>query len=248
MRFVNWLSDLWNVTCLTLSKSTLLQRGLCLGILLILAPLIYLISTYRGIRMTLDQEIQVWNAVGTWIASIGTVTAVWHALHMARKAEAIKVRMVVDFMDRKDINGTTIKPVLFGFIITNLDSRSVTIGYVGWSIGIWKNNKRFRKQPLSNQQCPKEITYGKSAAFLISFDDWKNNLAISHDGKRDKLTTSSNNWTGDFTPDFIKDTSDRNLKTLRAFIDTSVGERIELVPEKELLEKFREIKRGVAKN
>jgi hypothetical protein len=46
-------------------------------------------------------------------------------------------------------------------------------------------------------------------------------------------------WMSEFARGFVKDLSDRSLRTLVALINTSVGQTIEVKPEKELLEKLR---------
>jgi hypothetical protein len=52
----------------------------------------------------------------------------------------------------------------------------------------------------------------------------------------------------DFVSGFVKDTSDRNLKTLRALIHTSIGKTIEVVPEQNLFEKLQAINTNGAGN
>jgi hypothetical protein len=70
------------------------------------------------------------------------------------------------------------------------------------------------------KQCPAELVHGKSADFMVSF-----------------LATP--NWQKDFPMGFIKDLSDRSLKTLVALVQTSVGQSIEVQPEKQLLARLK---------
>ena len=42
--------------------------------------------------MTFDQKIQVWNAVGTWMAGVATFLAVLVSLYLARKGDAVNIK------------------------------------------------------------------------------------------------------------------------------------------------------------
>ncbi|AXI84412.1 hypothetical protein FUT69_04155 [Xylella taiwanensis] len=92
-------------------------------------------------------------------------------------------------------------------------------------MALGKQHKRVCIQPFRGQythQCPQNIAHGEQALFLISFNEM--------------LT-----WPALFTSGFVQDTSDKNLKTLRALIYTSVGKTIEAVPEKNLLKRLQAI-------
>ena len=47
------------------------------------------------------------------------------------------------------------------------------------------------------------------------------------------------NWSRDFATGFIKDLSDRHLKTLVAQVHTSVGQTIEVHPDKTILDELK---------
>lgn len=65
-----------------------------------------------------------------------------------------------------------------------------------------------------------ELTYGKEANFMVSF------LVIP-------------TWLKDFATGFVRDLSDRHLKSLVAQIHTSVGQTVEVKPENGLLEALK---------
>jgi len=75
-------------------------------------------------------------------------------------------------------------------------------------------------------QFPVELAHGKNADFMVSF-----------------LATP--NWLQEFSTRFIQDLSDRSMKTLVAQIHTSIGETIEVRPEKDLIRRLRESAMGV---
>lgn len=171
--------------------------------------------------MTLDQKIQIWNAVGTWLAGIATFLAVLVSLHLARKADSVRIKATVGIRLVFAGDGTPAEEHV-GITVVNQGDRPVTINSVGWRIGKRKK-ARFCVQPVSGQythQYPKQLLHGEQASFLVSFK------AVP-------------GWPKEFATGFIEDVGGRNLKTLRALIHTSVGQPIEVVPESSLLEKLR---------
>lgn len=176
--------------------------------------------------MTLDQKIQIWNAVGTWLAGIATFFAVVVSLYLARKADAVKIKANVGVRLVFAGDGTPAEEHV-GFGVANLGGRPVNVVSIGWSIGKRKN-KRYCIQPVAGQythQYPKLLAHGEQASFLVSF-------------------TAAPNWVKEFASGFVQDTGERNLKTLRALVNTSVGKVIEVVPEKNLLERLRATSAG----
>jgi hypothetical protein len=67
---------------------------------------------------------------------------------------------------------------------------------------------------------PAELPYGKEANFMVSF------LIVP-------------TWSKEFATGFVRDLSDRNLKTLVALIQTSVGQTVDVKPESNLLESLK---------
>ena len=173
--------------------------------------------------MTFDQQIQIWNAVGTWVAGIGTLAAVIVSLYLARKGQRIQVRASVGTRLRwfSASDGTPAEENVC-FTVVNLGDRAVTVVSVGWRIGNRKNLK-FCIQPLSSSQgtqYPKQLAHGEQATFLVSFS---------------VLPC----WPKDFAVGFVGDLSKPRLKTLRGLVHTSVGETIEIKPEANLLERLQ---------
>jgi|JI6StandDraft_1071083.scaffolds.fasta_scaffold378899_1 hypothetical protein len=171
--------------------------------------------------MTLDQKIQIWNALGTWIAGIATFAAVVVSLHLAHRAERVRVQASAGIRVIFAGDGTPAEEH-FGVTVVNLADRPLTINSIGWRVGRCKK-KRYCIQPLygqHTQQYPKQLGHGEQASFLVSF----------------KTTP---NWPKQFAEGFVQDFSSCNLKTLRVLIHTSIGETIEVVPEPNLLERLR---------
>lgn len=171
--------------------------------------------------MTLDQQIQVWNAVGTWLAGIATFLAVIVSLHLARKSEKVNLRTSVGIRLIFEGDGTPAEENVV-FSAVNLGGRPVNVVSVGSCAGKGKA-KRFCIQPVAGHythQYPKQLAHGEQATFLVSF-------------------LAAPNWSKDFAKSFVEDLSEKNLKTLRGLVNTSVGKSIEVVPEKNLIERLR---------
>jgi hypothetical protein len=76
-------------------------------------------------------------------------------------------------------------------------------------------------------QYPVDLAYGKSANFLVSF-------------------LAAPDWPKDFAAEFVKDLSNRNLRTLVVQVHTSVGHTVEVHPEPGLLEAVQRAGRNAA--
>lgn len=172
--------------------------------------------------MTLDQQINVWNAVGTWLAGIATFAAVLVSLHLSRRAERVRIKATAGLRQVFAGDGSPAEDHV-QISVVNHGDRTVTVNSVGWRIGAGKN-ARFCMQPVSGrwtQDYPKQLAHGEAASFLVSF-------------------TATPDWVKHFASDFVRDVSAKNLKSLRALVHTSLGQTVEVVPEGNLLEKLRE--------
>lgn len=172
--------------------------------------------------MTLDQKIQVWVAVGTWVAGLATLSAIIVALYLARRGERIRLKINVGLRELLLGDGSPAQEHVC-IDVTNLGDRPVTVNTVGWAVGKGKRRK-YCIQPVSGlytTQYPVELAHGKNAKFMVSFAD-------------------TPNWVGDFARRFVEDLSDRSLKTLVAQIHTSVGIAIQAKPESGLLERLHD--------
>ena len=175
--------------------------------------------------MTVDQKIQLWNAIGTWVAGIATFAAVVVSLHLARRVEKVRLRARVGIRQMFQGDGTPGQELL-EFHVTNLGDRPVTVVSLGWSIGKGKK-RRFGLQTLCGPytaQHPKELAHGQSASFHVSF-------------------ISAPNWANDFVSKFV-DSGPEPLDTLRAQVHTSVGPSTDVQPEDNVFNKLKEARNG----
>jgi hypothetical protein len=112
--------------------------------------------------MNLDQKIQVWNAVGTWLAGIATFAAVVVSLYLARRADRIRIQANVGIRLVFAGDGTPAEEHV-GITATNHGDRPVIINSIGWRVGKGKT-ARHCIQPVAGEythQCPKQLTHGE---------------------------------------------------------------------------------------
>ncbi len=174
--------------------------------------------------MTFDQQVQIWNTIGIWLAGLATFAAVLVSLHLARRHERIRLKSFAGLRIVYRGDGSPPEEHL-NISVTNLGERPVIINSVGWAVGRGKKRK-YCIQTVSGPwtaQYPVEITHGKQASFMVSFNH-------------------TPSWLTEFANDFLKPFSEGRLKTLVALIHTSVGQTIELKPEEDLLARLRKAK------
>ena len=171
--------------------------------------------------MTLDQKLQLWNVVGTWVAGMATFAAVVVSLWLAGRSERIHLFVRVGI--RSIFAGDGSPPVqALSFEVTNRGQRPVTVVSIGWTVGKGKQAK-FCVQTTSapyTAHCPVELSHGKSANFLVSFE-------------------ATPGWAEEFSMKFLPDKTPRTLRTLLALIHTSVGTTVRVKPEENVLKLLR---------
>ena len=77
--------------------------------------------------MTLDQMLQLWAVIGTWVAGIGTVSAVVVAMYLARRSEKIRFEASVFLGDILSDDGSIHRKGLI-IRVTNIGDSLVLIG------------------------------------------------------------------------------------------------------------------------
>lgn len=171
--------------------------------------------------MTLDQQINLGNMIGTWVAGIATLSAVLVSLHLARRSERLRLKVTAGLRLIIAGDGSPAEEHV-EIRVVNLGDRVVTVNTVGWRVGKRKE-ARFCIQPVSGtwtQDYPKQLAHGETGSFLVSF----------------KATP---NWMSNFAHGFLRDLSESSLSTLRVQVHTSLGQTIDAVPEKDLIGKLR---------
>lgn len=160
--------------------------------------------------MTFEQIIQLANVIGIWCGVLATFTAVLVALHFARRAEKVRLR-VNTYIVNTNVNSDKL---YWNTKVVNLGERPTTINNIVWKIG--KNSsERFIINHTADfsDQFPKIIHYGEEGNFAIEID--KKLVRCILGSKADTNTA----------------------KSLRGIINTSVT-TVEFKPSEQLLENF----------
>lgn len=164
--------------------------------------------------------------MGSWLAAIGTISAVVVALLLARRADSIKLSVAAGL--RVIVGGGINHPKECLVIsVTNLGERPVIIQSTGWRIGRGRNKRQaiYFPSKSSPSQFGKVIEHGQHAQFVTDF-------------------LESPNWMRDFADKMVQDGSEKWLKTLRALVVTSVGHTEIVKPEQPFLDEIQQILKG----
>ena len=172
------------------------------------------ILTDSEIQVVTDWTMQSLTMLGTWLAGVGTLVAAGVALWLARRAEKVKLKVHVGLRQLIFGDGRPIEDYL-AIHVTNVGERSVTIVSVGWCVGKGRSRQPALDLSASNE-CPKKLEYGETKVFTTPFAD----------------------WVREFSTGFQIPTK-KQIKTLRAQINTSVGYVKCVTPEKILLNEIQ---------
>ncbi len=170
--------------------------------------------------------MQILSVLGVWVGGLGSLSAAVVALWLSRHSEKVKLKSHVGI--RVLVGGGGPKEELLDISATNVGNRPVTISGVGWRAKIGRS-PRYAVQifgnPLSDT-CPKTLHYGDTGSFKVFFSD--------------------SDWLKDFAVGFLKDASEKEVKTLRAQIYTSVGQTRDVVPEQRVFERLMKAREEAA--
>ena len=168
-------------------------------------------------------DIQFWSMIGTWVASVGTVSAVITSLWFAYNQNKIKLRITVRHMQlvsRTEENA----PDHCVVKIVNLSNKPAKIESIGWRAGFWKNKVSFIqmfKLP-GFDDLPKVLTEGEDATFAVPF----------------RYKGNDEDWIVRF-PKSVTETSKFNLYSLKLWVHTTQGQTFAVKPDKGLVEQLR---------
>lgn len=169
----------------------------------------------KPMELSLDQKIQIWNAVGTWVAGLATFLAVIVSLYLARASQRIKL---VGYCGLRTVITTglpTVETVTVN--VTNVGTRSAVVSNISLRVGRFRKKRQamlFIPQSRFSDGIPKALADGQTANFGFSL------------GERDV-------WMADLCNGFIRTTGD--VKTLHFHVHTTHGQSLALRPEKSFI-------------
>lgn len=168
------------------------------------------------------ETLAVWNVVGTWVASIGTVAAVITSLWLALHRDRVELRITVGHRILIDSYFDTSDEYCY-ISIVNRGDRMVRITSIGWEAGILGGKRHFVQVfgNANSDKIPKNLEHGEEGRFLVPFyfngddQDW---------GKSFPMAANEDGW--------------NRLRNLKLVVSTSVGQVFKVRAEKGLKEKL----------
>ena len=166
------------------------------------------------------ETLQLWSVIGTWVASIGTVSAVIASLWLAYHHGKVKLKVAAGV--RQIItSGLSETPDYCMINVVNTGIRLAKITSIYWQVGFFKNKKQMVQMfgyPES-EAIPKILAEGEDAYFM---------LPLRENGDKD-------DWIVRFSQNLLKENSKIVVNmSLKACVCTSVGQTFETKVEKSL--------------
>lgn len=175
----------------------------------------------------MDNQIflQILGVIGTWLAGIGTISAVIVSLYLSRSDRRILLNVHAGHRVLI-LQNLESRPDYCSIGVVNKGHRSANIVNIGWKVGFFK--KRYGIQTLHNNpfssKLPIKLKDGEEANYLIPF--------INDD--------SYPNWIDDFPKGMLGNYPQISSRTLKLQILTSVGKTFESKIEEGLRKKIVE--------
>lgn len=166
-----------------------------------------------------------WEAIGTWVAAVGTVGAIWTALSIARRDNAIRLKINASV---GQIVGNPLIPMQqrhLWITVTNLGRRPLILQTISWRSGLLPARWKFLSRIYAVQNAiapqgpnlPLRMQDGDVANWMIPLDHW-----LADDISK---LIANPHWLG--------------LHTLRIGAHTSTGESVFAAPAPSLRESIR---------
>ena len=168
--------------------------------------------------------LELWNVIGTWIASIGTVSAVITSLWLAYHQGRVKLNVVAGHRQLVTQGSKNI-PDCCMINVVNTGTRPAKIVRVGWEAGRFKS-KKYMIQMFGFpgfDDVPKTLQEGEETIFMVPF-------CANGDDK---------DWIVRF-PQRLAEGNPKIINSLRAVVYTSVGQSFKVKVENGLIEKLQE--------
>lgn len=171
-----------------------------------------------------DQWIGIVTAAGTWAAAIGTIVAVFAAIHLARRMEKVRLQITSSEM----VAITSDQGVVDKYLeikITNIGLNTVILDKIAFGIG--RGNKKMLITTLdfllpANEK--PQLDFGQNHIVTISYKERPN-------------------WKANFINEALKHGS---LRSLRICVTTSTGFTKRVRPNRNFTKSLRKIKGEMA--
>jgi len=173
--------------------------------------------------MTLDQNINIAIAIGTWLAGIATFLAVWVSLYLANRISVPRAQVSIGHRIIVESGVASPHKEFVLFHIVNSGDRTLRVTQIGWKVGLLK--KRFAIQLYDaslSSALPIELTHGQEAKWFVPLD------------------AREEPWLIHFSKKMLMPNFHTSCLTLKGQVFTSLGHVFEAKPEHNLISKLKE--------
>lgn len=112
----------------------------------------------------MNETLQFWGVIGIWVASIGTVFAVFASLWLAYNQNRVKLNIKVERIAYEDIGGMSPHPGCWINVI-NYRNMPARIATIGWRIGAHKKVVFLDHLPFD--EFPKILNRGENVKYFM---------------------------------------------------------------------------------
>ncbi|WP_298769159.1 hypothetical protein [uncultured Shewanella sp.] len=171
-----------------------------------------------------SDSLQLWNVIGTWLASIGTVSAVVTSLWLANRQGRIHLGIVAGHRQLVTKGSKTVSDLCM-IKIVNKGTRPAKITGIGWECGRFKKKIHLIQMfgTPDSDHIPKTLQEGEEGTFLIPFH----------------LENTDEDWITS-VPKALTQHSEHGIKSLKLCVSTSVGQSFKVKAEKGLKNRLSE--------
>lgn len=169
-----------------------------------------------------QSTLQLWDVIGTWVASIGTVSAVITSLWLAYHQSKLKLK-VASGIRQLITPGSDHIPEYCVINVVNTGSKPAKITNISWEAGRFKDKKcliQLFGYP-GFDSIPKVLAEGEEANFMVP---------LRENGDQE-------DWIVRFSINLLKD-NPRIVSSLKACVHTSVGQSFKVRAEKALIDEL----------
>jgi hypothetical protein len=125
-----------------------------------------------------------WEAIGTWVAAVGTVGAIWAALSIARRDNAVRINISATVGQVVGDPSVPFERRHLWITVTNLGRRPFMLQSIGWRSGLvfrrWRilgSVYALQRVDSKGPDLPLRMADGDVANWMIPLDEWLSNNA-----------------------------------------------------------------------
>lgn len=135
-----------------------------------------MLNTHEFLNLSASE----WEAIGTWVAAVGTVSAVWTALSIARRDNSVRLKVNATIGQIFGHPEIPVQQRHLWITVTNLGRRPFLLQSISWRSGVFHPRWRLlsRMHAVQNAMAPHgpnlplKMEDGDIANWMIPLDTW----------------------------------------------------------------------------